>query len=63
MKKPNLRIIGIEGEESQVKNPESIFYQITEEKFPNIRKEMYLKVQVYRTPSRLNTRKAKPSST
>ena len=38
IKRPNLRIIGIEeGEESQLKGPENIFNKIMEENFPNIK--------------------------
>lgn len=46
MKRPNLRIIGIEkGREIQVKGTESILNKIIEEKLPNLKKEMPLKVQ------------------
>ena len=53
MKRPNLKIIGIEeGEESQLKGPESIFNKIIEENFPNLKEEMVIKVQeAYRTPN------------
>ena len=53
MKRPNLKIIGIEeGEESQLKGPENIFNKIIEENFPNLKKEMAIKVQeAYRTPN------------
>ena len=53
MKRPNLRIIGIEeGEESQLKGPENIFNKIIEENFPNLKKEMVINVQeAYRTPN------------
>ena len=40
MKRPNLRIIGTEREESQHKNAENILKKITEENFPNL-KEWY----------------------
>ncbi|KAL6033465.1 hypothetical protein STEG23_020280 [Scotinomys teguina] len=44
MKRPNLRIIGIEeGEEYQLKGIENIFNKITEENFPNLKKEMPMK--------------------
>jgi uncharacterized coiled-coil protein SlyX len=40
MKRPNLRIIGIEeSEDSQVKGPVNIFNKIIEENFPNIKKK------------------------
>ena len=53
MKRPNLRIIGIEeGEESQLKGPENIFNKIIEENFPNLKEEMVINVQeAYRTPN------------
>ena len=53
MKRPNLKIIGIEeGEESQLKGTENIFNKIIEENFPNLKEEMVIKVQeVYRTPN------------
>ena len=59
MKRPNVRIIGIEeGEDTQVKSTESIFNKIIEENFPNLKKEMPIKVQeAYRTPNRLNRRR------
>ena len=53
MKRPSLRIIGIEeGEESQLKGPENIFNKIIEENFPNLKEEMVINVQeAYRTPN------------
>ena len=53
MKRSNLKIIGIEeGEESQLKGPESIFNKIIEENFPNLKEEMVINVQeAYRTPN------------
>jgi hypothetical protein len=54
MKRPNLRIKEIE-EEIQVKDTESIFNKIIEENFPNLKKEMPIKVkEAYRTANRLN---------
>ena len=39
MKRPNLRIIGIEeGEEVQLKGTENLFNKIIEENIPNIKK-------------------------
>ena len=51
MKRPNLRIIGIEGsKDSQLKGSENFFNKIIEENFPNLKKEMAIKVQeAYRT--------------
>jgi uncharacterized coiled-coil protein SlyX len=54
MRRPNLRIIGIEeSEDSQFKGPVNIFNKIIEENFPNIEKEMAMNIQeAYRTPNR-----------
>jgi hypothetical protein len=42
MRKPNLRIIGIEeSEDFQHKGPVNIFNKITEENFPNLKKELH----------------------
>ncbi|KAL6032987.1 hypothetical protein STEG23_021333 [Scotinomys teguina] len=38
MKRPNIRIIGIEGEEYQLKGTENIFNKIIEENFPNLKR-------------------------
>jgi hypothetical protein len=39
MRRPNLRIIGIEeSEESQLKGPVNIFNKIIEENFPNLKR-------------------------
>jgi hypothetical protein len=37
MKRQNIRIIWIEGEDSQLKGPENIFNKIIEEKLPNLK--------------------------
>ena len=54
MKRPNLRIIRIEeNKDSQLKGPENVFNKIIEENFPNLKKEMAIKVrEVYRTPNK-----------
>ncbi|ERE73973.1 Transposase, L1 containing protein [Cricetulus griseus] len=59
MKRPNLRIIGIEeGEEIQLKGAENISNTIIEENFPNLKKDMPMKIQeAYRTLNRLNQKK------
>ncbi|MBV2151090.1 hypothetical protein KRZ98_23105 [Sphingobium sp. AS12] len=59
MKRPNLRIIGIEeGEETQLKGAENIFNKIIEENFPNLKKDMSMKVQeTYRTLKRVDHKK------
>ena len=43
MKRSNLRTIGIEEEESQIKGPENI-NKIIEEIFPNLKKERVINV-------------------
>ena len=53
MKRPNLRIIWIEEgeEEAQLNSTENIFNKIIEESFPNLKKDMPVKIQdAYRTP-------------
>ncbi|ERE69936.1 LINE-1 type transposase domain-containing protein 1 [Cricetulus griseus] len=62
VKRPNLRIIGIEeGEETLLKGTENIFNKIIEENFPNLQKDMPMKVQeAYRTPNRLDNKKKSP---
>ena len=59
VKKPNLRIIGVEeGEELQIKGPENVFNKIIEENFPNLKNDIPMKVQeTYRTPNRLDQKK------
>ena len=56
MRRPNLRIIGIEeSEDDQLKGPVDIFNKITGENFPNLKKEMSINIQkAYRTPNRLD---------
>jgi hypothetical protein len=45
MKRPNLRIIGIEeSEDSQFKGPENIFNKIRVKNFSNLKKEMAINV-------------------
>jgi hypothetical protein len=55
MRRPNLRIIGIEeSEDSQLKEPVNIFNKIIEENFPNLKKVMPMNIkEAYRTPNRL----------
>ena len=56
MKRPNLRIIGIEGsKDSQLKGSENFFNKIIEENFPKLNKMMAVNVQeAYRRPNRLD---------
>jgi predicted nucleic acid-binding Zn-ribbon protein len=45
MRKPNLRIIGIEeSKNSQLKGTVDIFNKIIEENFPNLKKEMHMNI-------------------
>jgi hypothetical protein len=55
IRRPNIRIIGIEeSKDSQLKEPVNVFSKITEEKLPNLKKEMPINIQeTYRTPNRL----------
>jgi hypothetical protein len=59
IKRPNLRIIGIEkSEDSQLKGPVNIFNKIIEENFPNLKAEMPMNIQkAYRTPNRLEKKR------
>ena len=61
IKRP-ISTIGIEeGEESHLKGTENIFNKIIEEKFPNLKKVMPIKVQeAYRTPNRLDQKRKFP---
>ena len=54
MKRPNIRIIRIgKCEDYQVKGLEKVFNKIIYENFPNIKKEMAIKVQkAHRTPNK-----------
>ena len=54
MKRPNLRIIGIEeNEDSQLKGPGNVFNKIIEENFPNLKKEMIIEMdEAYKTPNK-----------
>ncbi|EDL32729.1 mCG140854, isoform CRA_b, partial [Mus musculus] len=46
MRRPNLRIIGVdENEDFQLKGPANIFNKIIEENFPNLKKEMPMNIQ------------------
>jgi hypothetical protein len=56
MRRPNLRIIGIEeSEDSKLKRSVNIFSKIIEENIPNLKKKMSMNIQeTYRTPNRLD---------
>ena len=59
MRRPNLRLIGIdENEDFQLKEPVNIFNKIIEENFPNLKKEMPMNIKdAYRTPNRLDQKR------
>ena len=59
MRKPNLRIIGIEeSKDSKLKGPVNNFNKSIEENFPNLKKEMPMNIQeAYRTPNRLGQKR------
>ena len=56
MRRPNLRIIGIdESEDLHLKGPVNIFNKIVEENVPNLEKEMPVNIQeAFRTQNRLD---------
>jgi archaeosine-15-forming tRNA-guanine transglycosylase len=62
IKRPNLRIIGIEeGEEVQAKGIQNIFHKIITENFPNLEKTMPIQVQeASRIPNRLDQNRTTP---
>jgi hypothetical protein len=59
MRRPNLRIIGVdENKDFQLKRPANIFNKSVEENFPNLKKEMPMNIQeAYRTPNRLDQKR------
>jgi hypothetical protein len=59
IRRPNLLIIRVdENEDFQLKGPANIFNKIIEENFPNLKKEMLMKIQeAYRTPNRLDLKR------
>jgi hypothetical protein len=59
MRRPNLRIIGInQKEDYQLIEPVNIFKKIIEENLPNLKKEMPMNTQdAYRTPNRLDQKR------
>jgi hypothetical protein len=62
IKRPNLRIIGIEeGEEVQAKGMHNIFNKIITENFPNLEKSIPIQMQeVSRTPNRPDQNRSTP---
>ena len=59
MRRPNLRIIGIDEKDNfQFKGSVNIFKKIIEENFPNLKKEMPMNIEeAYRTPNRLDQKR------
>ena len=59
MRRPNLRIIGIdENEDFQLKEPANIFNKIIGENVANLKKEMPMNIkEAYRTPNRLDQKR------
>jgi hypothetical protein len=59
MRRPNLRMIGIEeSEDSQLKGPVNIFNKIIEENFPNLKKKMPINIlEAFRTPNILDKKR------
>ena len=57
MRRPNLRMIGIEeNKDLQLKGPVNFFRNIIEENFPTLKKEMPMFIQEsYKTPDRTRT--------
>jgi hypothetical protein len=61
IKRPNLKIIGNEGEEVQEKVIQNIFNKIITENFPNLKKVLLIQVQeASRTPQRLDQNRTSP---
>ena len=59
MKRPNLRIIGIEkGKEYQLRGTVNIFNKIVEENFFTLKNEMTMSIkEAYRTPNKLDQKR------
>ena len=59
MRRPNLRIIGVdENEDFQLKGPANIFNKIIQENFPYLNKVMPINIQeTYKTPNRLGQKR------
>jgi chromosome segregation ATPase len=61
IKRPNMRIMGIEGEEVKAKGMHNIFNKIITANFPNLEKTMPPQVQeASRTPNRSNQNRSTP---
>jgi chromosome segregation ATPase len=61
IKRPNLRIMGVEGEEVQAKGICNIFNETITKNFPNLKKVLPIHIQeAYRTTNRLNQNRTSP---
>jgi hypothetical protein len=61
IQRPNLRFMGIEGEEVQTKGIHNIFNEIITENFQNLKKVLPIEVQeASRTPNRLDQKRTSP---
>ena len=65
MRRPNLRIIGVdENEDFQLKGPANVFNKIIEENFPNLKKQTPMNIQEKPTELLIDwTRKEIPPDT
>ena len=59
MRRPNLRIIGIEeGKEYQLRGTVNIFNNIVEENYPTLKNERTMRIkEAYRTPNRVDQKR------
>jgi hypothetical protein len=61
IKRPNLRITGIEGDEVQAKGMRNIFNKIITENFPNLETDIPIQMQeASRTPNRPDQNRTTP---
>jgi hypothetical protein len=61
IKRPNLQIMGIEGEEIQTNSIDSLFNNMTAGNFPNLEKGRDIQFQeVYRTPNHQDQKRNTP---
>jgi hypothetical protein len=63
LKRPTLRIMGVEGEELQTKGIDNLFNGITAENFPNLEKKRVTQVQeAFRIPNYQDQNKTSPNT-
>jgi hypothetical protein len=61
IKRPNLRIMGIEGEEARAKGIHNTYNKIITENFPNLEKVLLIQIQeASRTPNRFDQNRTSP---